>query len=454
MVWQVYSPTTGALLDTYRFWDDSAVERALQGAWSRAQSWAAAPLTERVALLQRLADRLQQEREVHALRIVTEMGKPIAEARAEIDKCAWVCRWYADQGPAWLEDTAVMTDARRSLVQTRPLGVLLAIMPWNFPYWQVFRCLAPALLVGNVMLLKHAPQVMGVARAIEELVQVSAGGSAWLTALWVDTGAVPGLIADPRVAALTLTGSERAGRAVGAAAGAALKPSVLELGGSNPVLVLDDADVERVADAVAHGRLLNAGQSCIADKRLIVARSRYDQVVEALIARFASWRVGDPMAETTQMGPLVHVAARAQLEDQLGSAQERGAYTLVGGAALPGPGAWFPPTLVAGVCPESPVWVEETFGPLLPVLPFDHEDQALALANASRFGLGASVYSADPERAARCAEHLHVGSVAINTFVRSDPRLPFGGVKASGYGRELAREGLWAFANRKVLWQA
>lgn len=447
------NPMTGASL-TRRPWMTSAEREALlASAFRCARSWRESPLSRRVEALQRLAEVLESAREELATTMVDEMGKPIVQARAEVEKCAWVCRHYAEHGPAWLADEAVAADGSAAWVRHDPLGVILAIMPWNFPLWQYFRFAAPALLAGNVPLLKHAPNVPGCAQAIERIGERAGLVEGLMSALHADIAEVEETIRDPRIAGVTLTGSERAGRAVAAVAGAALKPLVLELGGADPFIVLEDADLEQAIEIAVRSRTQNNGQSCIAAKRFIVVAERHDAFVEGLTARMASLRVGDPRDPATEVGPLVHADAVRTLGGQVDRSLAAGARRVCGAPPPPGPPWFFPPTVLTGVRPGMPAFDEELFGPVASVTVARDDADAVALAEHSRYGLGATVFASE-SRALALVAKLTVGHVAVNGMVKSDPRLPFGGTGASGYGRELGRDGLLAFVNRKTVWVA
>jgi succinate-semialdehyde dehydrogenase/glutarate-semialdehyde dehydrogenase len=384
------------------------------------------------------------------------MGKPVRQGTSEAEKCAWTCEYFADNAEKMLAPEAVATEAARSYVTFQPLGVVLAVMPWNFPFWQVFRCAAPGVMAGNAWVLKHASSVTGSALLIEELLREAGFPADLLRVLLLRGGpAVLELIDDPRVAAVTLTGSGPAGRAVAERAGRNLKKTVLELGGSDAYLVLEDADLPLAARACARGRLINAGQSCIAAKRLIVTSPVRERFEELLMREMEAFRPGDPLDPDTELGPLAGLELRDRLHEQVSRSVERGARILLGGRVPAGPGAFYPPTVLSGVRPGMPAFDEELFGPVAAVVPAADEGEAIALANASPFGLGAAVFSSDPGRGERIAAgRLEAGSCFVNDFVRSDPRLPFGGVKESGYGRELSAFGLREFTNVKTVWVA
>jgi succinate-semialdehyde dehydrogenase/glutarate-semialdehyde dehydrogenase len=394
---------------------------------------------------------LRARRDDLAALATAEMGKPFPQACGEGEKSALLCEYYAAHGPKMLAPEIPPGAPRGARVVHEPLGVLLAIMPWNFPIWQVFRAAVPALLAGNTVLLKHAPNVPGSALAVEKLFRDAGLPEGVFQILLIDTTPVPALIADARVSAVTLTGSVAAGKAVAALAGAALKPGVFELGGSDAFIVLADADLDRAAEIGAHARLLNAGQSCVCAKRFIVARGVRREFEEKFLARMAARRVGDPTLATTDVGPLARADLREKLHAQVLASVRAGARVALGGAPLAGPGFFYAPTVLTDVRPGMPAYDEELFGPVASVITVRDEAEAVRVANDTVFGLGAAVFTASAARARRVARALAVGSVFLNDFVRSDPALPFGGVKASGLGRELGAWGLRAFANAKTI---
>lgn len=410
------------------------------------------PFEQRAERLQRCADVLEARATELARLAVREMGKPIRQAEAEVRKCAWVCRHYAEHGAAYLGPVPAESDGSKAYVVYQPLGPILAVMPWNFPYWQVFRFAAPALAAGNVGLLKHASNVTGVSLAIEAVLREAGFDGDEFLSLRISSEPVARLIADDRVAGATVTGSEGAGRAVGGAAGNALKPSVLELGGSDAFLVLADADLDHAAEVAVQARTQNNGQSCIAAKRFIVERPVLEAFTERFVARMEALTVGDPMDPETQVGPLARRDLRDEVHDQVVRAVAEGAEVRTGGTMPDGPGAFYPPTVLTGVREGTVAFDEEIFGPVASVIAADDADDAVRLANASRFGLGGAVFTGDVAKGERVALALECGSAFVNGMVRSDPRLPFGGVKASGYGRELAADGLRAFCNVKTVW--
>jgi succinate-semialdehyde dehydrogenase/glutarate-semialdehyde dehydrogenase len=380
------------------------------------------------------------------------MGKPFREAIGEVEKCAWVCRYYAENSDAFLKRQYVDTDGRESAVIFRPLGVILAIMPWNFPFWQVFRFLAPALMAGNAGLLKHAPNVTGCALAIESLVRDAGFPSGIFSALLIAHERVEVVLDNKAVQAVTLTGSTGAGKAVAALAAARLKKSVLELGGSDPYIILSDASLATAVDSCTQSRLLNCGQSCIAAKRFIVVADLYEEFVAQMKVAFEHITMGDPMDETTDIGPMAREDLREALHEQVAKSIKSGARCILGGELPNMPGAFYPPTILADVIPGMPAFDEELFGPVAAVIRAEDEHEAIALANQTNYGLGGAVFTANLEKGKEIAEErIEAGSCFVNDFVRSDPRLPFGGIKHSGYGRELGSFGIREFVNVKTI---
>ncbi len=455
MTFATVDPATGRTLATYDDATPDEVERALAGAHDAQRSWRDLSTAERTAPLRTLAA-LLRERKEHFGRLMTrEMGKPLAQAVAEAEKCAWVCDHYAEHAEAFLAPVPVETDAGRSYYAFLPLGVILGIMPWNFPFWQVIRFAVPTLTAGNAVLLKHAPGVPQCALALEALFRDAGYPPPLYRNLFVDTDVVAELIGDPRIQGVSLTGSVRAGKAVAARAGAAIKKCVLELGGSDPSIILEDADVAAAVNSCLLGRMLNTGQSCIAAKRFVVVRAVLEPFLEALRTRMEAQRMGDPTDPESDLGPMARLDLRDALHLQVTRSVAAGARLVLGGRVPEGPGAWYPPTLLTDVGPGMPAYEEELFGPVAAVLPVQDEREAVRVANDTRFGLGAAVYTADAERGERIARDLlEAGNCFVNGIVRSDPRLPFGGIKESGYGRELSPLGIREFTNVKTVWVA
>jgi succinate-semialdehyde dehydrogenase/glutarate-semialdehyde dehydrogenase len=443
------NPTTGEVLRRFEAHDDGAVEERLARAADAAVSWRRTPVSRRAAVLARAADLLERHKRDFAFTMTLEMGKTLTAAVAEAEKCAAGCRYYAENAERFLVHEWV--DGADHRVQFHALGAVLAVMPWNFPFWQVLRFAAPALAAGNVGLLKHASNVPQCALALEGLFHDAGAPEGVFQALLVAPGRVAGLIADPRVAAVTLTGSEATGRAVAAAAGQHLKKTVLELGGSDPFLVLASADLDRAVATAVKARCVNNGQSCIAAKRFIIVEGVYDRFVERFVTAMRAVKMGDPLDEATELGPLATPAILAGLDDQVQRSVAAGARLLLGGRPRDGAGNFYPPTVLADVPPAAPAHQEELFGPVATLFRARDAAHAVSLANDTRFGLGASAWTSDRTEAQRLVDELQAGMVFINGMVASEPRFPFGGIKHSGYGRELGLFGLREFVNAKTV---
>lgn len=451
----VINPATGEEIASYPATTPAEVDQALDTAVAAQREWRDAGFAARAEVLRRAAELLRRDRDDHARRMSLEMGKPLGEGRAEVDKCAWTCEHYAEHAEAFLAPEPMETEAAKSYVAFEPLGLVLAIMPWNFPYWQVVRFAAPALMAGNGGLLKHAPNVPGCALALEELFTAAGAPAGLFRTLLIDERAAGDVIDDPRVAAVTLTGSVGAGKAVAARAGAALKPTVLELGGSDPYVVLEDADLDSTLDTCVKSRLINTGQSCIAAKRFVVVEPLVEAFEAGFVERMREVRWGNPEDETHQIGPLARADLRDNLHRQVEESVAAGARLLLGGELPEGAGFFYPPTVLAGVRDGMAAYREELFGPVASILPAADADEAVRIANDTVFGLGAAVFSGDAAAGERVArDGLAAGCCFVNDFVRSDPRLPFGGVKESGYGRELGVFGIREFVNVKTVWVA
>ncbi len=446
------NPATGLPIASYDNHRPEQIELILADAHRAQAAWARQDVAVRSALLRKVAAALRAHRAEFALLITTEMGKPIAEAEAEIEKSAATCEFYADAAPCFLADQPVASNASDSRVVFDPLGVVLAVMPWNYPFWQFVRFAAPALAAGNAALLKHANNVPGCALALERVFRAAGTPEGLVRTLLIDAAEVAGVLADARVAAVTLTGSTAVGKLVAAQAGSLLKKQVLELGGSDPFIVLADADVELAARTAVKARFSNTGQSCISSKRFIVQEAVAERFVAAFARQVRELRVGDPLDRATQIGPLARESLRADIDSQVRRTVEAGATLLTGGKAVDGPGYFYEPTVLDHVTPEMAAAVEETFGPAAAVIRVADEDEALAVANATEFGLGAALWSGDLPRAQRLARRIEAGAVFVNGLVASDARLPFGGIKQSGYGRELGEFGIREFTNIKTLW--
>jgi succinate-semialdehyde dehydrogenase/glutarate-semialdehyde dehydrogenase len=445
------NPATGKRLRTYREHTPAQVAAALTRAQAAFEDWRRLSLAERARPVRSLARALRAQGEPLAKLMTAEMGKPMAQARTEVDKCAQGCEHFARHAAAFLADEHPPGAPKDSRVIFAPLGVVLAIMPWNFPFWQVFRAAAPALMAGNVVLLKHSSNVSGCALAIEKVFADAGTPRHLLQTLLVPSKRIPALIADPRVCAVTLTGSTAAGQQVAALAGAAMKKGVFELGGSDAYLILADADLDRAAEICAAARLVNNGQSCVAAKRFIVVERVRAAFEEKFAARMAARQTGDPRDPATGVGPLAREDLRTDLHAQVQKSVRRGARLLLGGKLPPGPGFFYPPTVLTDVAKGMPAYDEELFGPVAAIIPVRDEAGAVAVANDSIYGLGAALFTKNQSRAASLARKLEAGLVFVNDFVRSDPALPFGGVKQSGYGRELGPYGIREFVNVKTV---
>ncbi len=448
------NPATGALLRHFEPATPEELERMLGAAAAASRGWRQTPMAGRSALMKRAADLLETEKARWGELMALEMGKPIGAGIAEAEKCAWACRYYAENAASFLADEPVATDASASFVRYEPLGVVLAVMPWNFPFWQVFRFAAPALMAGNVGLLKHASNVPQCALSIVEIFQHAGFPEGVFQTALIPSARVAALIEDPRIAAVTLTGSEAAGASVGRAAGGELKKVVLELGGSDPFLVMPSADLPAAAATAVKARTINNGQSCIAAKRFLVARGVAPEFERLFVEKMAALKIGDPLDPSTEIGPLATPAIRTEVDEQVKKTIAAGARLLVGGRQLEGPGNFYAPTVLAEVPAGSPGADEEIFGPVASLFRFDSLEEGIELANRTRFGLGASAWTRDPAERDRLVAAIEAGAVFINGMVKSDPRLPFGGVKKSGFGRELSVHGIREFVNVKTVWVA
>lgn len=447
------NPATGDTVATYDATSAKDVRQTIKAVDAAYRDWRRTSFHERAALMRQAAALLRERSEELAVLMAREMGKPVRGGRSEVEKCAWVCEYYAEHAESFLADEAVATDATRSFVAYQPLGPIFAIMPWNFPLWQVFRYAAPALMAGNVGLLKHAANVPGCALAIESIFRDAGFPPDTFRALLIDSRQARAVIRNKLVRAVTLTGSTGAGRAVGKLAGDRLKKSVLELGGSDPYLILHDADLEQAVEACVTSRLINSGQSCIAAKRFVVVDAVRDEFEHRFVERMRRARMGDPMSEDTDVGPQAREDLRDELHAQVERSVAKGAKCLLGGAVPDGPGAFYPPTVLTDVRKGMAAYDEELFGPVAAIIPVKNEATAIKVANDSVFGLGAAVFTRDVARGERiAARELEAGACFVNAFVKSDPRLPFGGIKESGYGRELSHQGIREFVNVKAVY--
>lgn len=448
---QSRNPTTGEAFATYPGHSQDEIQARIAQSHATWQAWRRTPLAERCAMLIRLAELLEARAEQYGRLITQEMGKPLAEAIAEVKKAASGARHFAEKGPEYLAPTPIEGLKARTVYES--LGPVFAVMPWNLPFWQVLRFFIPTALAGNTVLVKHAETVQGCARALEALVRDAGAPEGLYLNLAIRRNAVEGVVIDPRVACVTVTGSTQAGRAVAAAAGAHGKKAVLELGGSDPFIVFDDADLERAVTLGVVSRYSNNAQSCIAAKRFLVAESVAEQFRQAFVARVQALRMGDPLLADTQLGPLARTDLRESVHAQVQAALAQGGTLLCGGAIPEGPGNFYPPTVIGGLPHEAPIVQEEIFGPVALLFTFRTEEEAVALANATEYGLGASVWTRDAARAERVVSQIEAGAVFINDFVRSDPRASFGGVKTSGFGRELGALGARELTNAKLVFQ-
>ena len=449
MEFRSINPYNGDQISTYEEQNEEEILTKLDNAASAFEKWKKVPLIERAQSMARAGNVLRANVEKYAREITLEMGKPITESRAEVKKCAWVCDYYAENAAVFLADEAISTDAQLSYVRHDPVGCVLSIMPWNFPFWQVFRFAAPTLTAGNTALLKHAPNVFGCAELIASIFQDAGFPTGTFQNLIIGHERIESIIGHDAVKAVTLTGSERAGMAVAALSGKYLKKTVLELGGNNAFIVWEDADLEKAVQTAVSARMLNDGQSCIAAKRFILLDGIYDEFVSRFTAEVGKLKTGDPLNEGTQVGPLARKDLADQLQRQVTSSIQKGAELLLGGKQN---GCYHEPTVLANVKPGMPAFDEETFGPLAPMIRVRDEREAFKLSEQSKYGLGVTVCTSNIDKAMAMADNVSDGAYFINELVKSDPRLPFGGTKRSGYGRELARDGMMEFVNRKTVY--
>ncbi|HXF99672.1 MAG TPA: NAD-dependent succinate-semialdehyde dehydrogenase [Bacteroidota bacterium] len=450
---QSINPTTDELIATYEQHTHAELEQKLVEAHAAFERWRRVGFQERARFLRAAAGLLRERKNEYGKLMALEMGKPIAQGIAEAEKCAWVCEYYADNAATFLEPEVIATDASKSFVTFQPLGILLAIMPWNFPFWQVFRAAAPALMAGNTVVLKHASNVSGCALEIEKLLHEAGLPRGVFSTLLLSSSRVNMLIEHSLVRAVTITGSTAAGKAVAARAGAMMKKTVLELGGSDPYIVLEDANLDETVAACVASRLINNGQSCIAAKRFIVVEPVKKRFEEMFVERMKAQSVGDPLDPSVAVGPLARRDLRDELHHQVRRSIDKGARLLCGGEVPSGRGAFYPPTVLTNVAKGMPAYDEELFGPVAAIISAKDEADAIRIANDSAFGLGAAVFTSNLQKGERiAAEELEAGSCFVNAFVRSDPRLPFGGIKDSGYGRELSVFGIREFVNIKTVW--
>lgn len=453
MATEIINPANGVITGVYETMTPAEVNDIIEAVHDQWLSWKNTSFNERANLLHQAADILRQDKEELASLMTREMGKVKKEGISEIEKCAWVCDYYADQAEAFLRPQPEATDASKSYATFQPLGVILAVMPWNFPFWQVMRFAAPALMAGNAGVLKHASNVPGCAQAIEQVFERAGFPKNVFKTLLIGSDQVNDVITHPRVKAVTLTGSTPAGKAVASKAGEVLKKTVLELGGSDPYIILEDADLEKAVEICVNSRLINSGQSCIAAKRFIVIDSIKSDFEMLMVEKMKSKVVGDPTQEDTDIGPLARQDLRDDLHQQVVKSIEAGAKCLLGGEIPSGEGAYYPATILSDVTPGMPAYEEELFGPVATIIGASNQDEAVRIANDTSFGLGAAVFSRDIKRAEKiAATEIEAGCCFVNSLVKSDPRLPFGGIKESGYGRELGTYGIKEFVNIKTVY--
>jgi len=449
---QSINPANLQLIKTYRSMLSSEVNNIVDLTNSAFEEWKESSFIHRTKLMMKAAAVLKKNKEDYSKLMTLEMGKPIAQSRAEVEKCEWVCEYYAENAEKFLTDELIATDASKSFVTFQPLGIVLAVMPWNFPFWQVFRFAAPGLMAGNAGILKHASNVSGSALAIEEVFREAGFPKNLFRTILVPSSQMEGVIKNEKIKAVTLTGSVPAGKAVAKTAGSVLKKTVMELGGSDPYVILEDADLEMAAEACVTARLINGGQSCIAAKRFIIVEKIYDEFEKLFVERMKSKKMGDPFDESNYIGPQASVPLRDELHQQIEKSIELGAKLLLGGKIPEMKGAWYPPTVLSNVKKGMPAYDEELFGPVAALIKAKNEEEAIEIANDTIFGLGASVFTRDLKRGEMIAkEKIQAGCCFVNAFVKSDPRLPFGGIKESGYGRELSSFGIREFVNIKTV---
>ncbi len=449
------NPATGKELAVYTLLTEKQIEKKLNKAQKTWLKYKKTSFESRAKRLYNVASLLENYKETYAKLMVNEMGKTITEAIGEVEKCAWVCRYYAENAEQFLAKEIIETEAEKSYVTFQPIGAVLAIMPWNYPLWQVFRFAAPALMAGNVALLKHASNVLGCGDAIEKIFLDAGFPKGAFTHLKVSSKNIEKILDNPIVKAATLTGSEAAGSAVASSAGKNIKKTVLELGGSDAYLILEDADIQEAAEICTNGRLMNAGQSCIGAKRFIVLEEVYDKFLKAFKKKMKAAKIGDPTDKNTKYGCMARKDLRKELHEQVKKSVRMGAKIEIGGEIPKGKGAFYPATILTNLKPGMPAYDEELFGPVASVIKAKNEKEAIKIANSSKFGLGGAVITADKKRGERiAAEELEAGCCFVNSFVKSDPRLPFGGIKTSGYGRELSHYGIKEFVNIKTVYVA
>lgn len=449
---ETINPATEEQLNTYEYYQDSKISHTIDHAHHCWLEWKETSFTERSVLFRKLKDLLEKKKDQLAEEITLEMGKPLDQSVAEIEKCAWVCEYYATNAEAFLQKEVIKSDASKSYVRYDPLGVVLAVMPWNFPYWQVFRFAAPALMAGNACILKHSPNTTACALSIQRIFEEAGFPIYLFNTIIADIPQIEPIVANKKIAAVTLTGSTRAGKSLAALAGKYLKKTVLELGGSDPYLILADADLNLAAETCVTGRLINSGQSCIAAKRFIVVSAIKKPFVEKVKKLMEAKVIGNPTADETDIGPMARKDLMQSLADQVDQSVKEGAEIILGGKIDQGRGFYYPPTILANVKPGMPAYDEELFGPVASIIEVKDDEEAIKVANDTIYGLGSAIFTRDLAKAEIIASKIQAGSTFINAFVKSDPRLPFGGIKESGYGRELSFIGIKEFVNAKTVY--
>ncbi len=450
---QSINPADLQVIKTYNSMLPAEVNNIIDLTNNAFDEWKGTTFDQRSKLMMKAADVLRKKKEEYSKLMTLEMGKPISQSRAEVEKCAWICEYYAEKAEKFLADEIIETDASKSFIAFQPLGIVLAVMPWNFPFWQVFRFAAPGLMAGNAGILKHASNVSGCALAIEEVFKESGFPENLFRTVLVPSSQMEEVIKNEKIKAVTLTGSVPAGKSVAKNAGAVLKKTVMELGGSDPYLIFEDADLELAAETCVTARLINGGQSCIAAKRFIIVEKVYDSFEKLFVEKMKSKKMGDPFDESNHIGPQASVTLRDELHQQVKKSIELGAKLLLGGVIPETKGAWYPPTVLSNVKKGMPAYDEELFGPVAALIKVKNEAEAIEIANDSIFGLGAALFTKDSKRGEKIAkEKIQAGCCFVNAFVKSDPRLPFGGIKESGYGRELSSIGIREFVNIKTVY--
>lgn len=448
---QSINPANEETLKTYDAYGDEKIEQALSQSMKAYKELNDLPISERAVRLETAADILEENKDIFAKIMTSEMGKTFKSAKSEVEKCAWVCRYYAENGEEMIADKEMETDDRRARIKYKPIGPVLAVMPWNFPFWQVFRFAAPAMIAGNTGLLKHASNVPQSALKIEEIFKQAGFPEGAFQTLLIGSDKVEKVLKDDRVKAATLTGSEKAGASVASIAGSKIKKTVLELGGSDPFIIMPSADIDAAVNAAVTGRTMNNGQSCIAAKRFIIHADIYDDVKERLVARFEELKMGDPMDEETDIGPLAMAQIRDDLDDQVQETIKKGGKLLTGAKVIDGKGYFYQPGILEDIPDDSPAASDELFGPVASLFKVADFDAAIERANNTKFGLGSAIFTNDDTEMERAAEEIEAGGTSINKIYGSDPRVPFGGIGISGYGRELSENGIHEFMNIKTI---